>query len=36
MLGKDAGLLMPSGSMSNQVTLRTLLPRGQEVVSDAN
>jgi threonine aldolase len=35
MFGKEAALLMPTGTMSNQVGLRALLPRGQEVVCDA-
>jgi threonine aldolase len=35
MLGKEAGLFVPSGSMGNQVSLGSLARRGDEVVCDA-
>lgn len=35
MFGHQQGLFTPTGSMSNQLGLRTLVPVGQEVVTDA-
>ena len=35
LLGKEAGLFVPSGSMGNQVSLGTLARPGDEVVCDA-
>ncbi len=35
MFGHRQGLFTPTGSMSNQLGLRTLVPAGQEVVTDA-
>lgn len=34
MFGKEAGLFTPTGSMSNQLGLRTLVAPGNEVVTD--
>ena len=36
LFGKEAGLLMPSGTMSNQVALKSLMGRGQEILCDAD
>ena len=33
MLGKEAGLWLPSGTMANQVALRTLTRPGDEVIT---
>jgi threonine aldolase len=36
MFGKEAALLLPSGTMSNQVGLRALVDPGQEIICDAS
>ncbi|WP_437624127.1 threonine aldolase family protein [Sorangium sp. So ce1151] len=36
LFGKEAALLMPTGTMSNQVALRVLIDRGNEVICDAS
>ncbi|WP_374562025.1 low specificity L-threonine aldolase [Ideonella sp.] len=36
LFGKEAALLMPTGTMSNQVALRVLVDRGNEVICDAS
>ncbi|MBD3169229.1 MAG: aminotransferase class I/II-fold pyridoxal phosphate-dependent enzyme [candidate division Zixibacteria bacterium] len=36
LLGKPAGIFFPSGTMSNQVGLRCLTDRGDEVIIEAN
>jgi threonine aldolase len=35
LFGKESGLFMPSGTMSNQVALKVLAGRGREVLCDA-
>lgn len=35
MLGQQAGLFMPSGSMSNQIAVRLLVPAGAELLCDS-
>lgn len=36
LFGKESALLMPTGTMSNQVALRVLVDRGNEVICDAS
>lgn len=36
LMGKDAGLLLPSGTMGNLVALMTYCNRGDEVILEAN
>ena len=36
ILGKDAGLFMPSGTMANQVAIKTHIQPGDEIIIDQN
>ncbi|GAB7047431.1 threonine aldolase family protein [Catenuloplanes indicus] len=36
LLGHEAGLFTPSGSMANQIGLQLLVPPGEELLTDAN
>ena len=36
ILGKEAGLFVPSGTMANQVAIKTLIRPGDEIIVDSN
>jgi len=36
LLGKEAGLFVPSGTMANQVAIKTLIRPGDEIIVDSN
>jgi threonine aldolase len=36
LLGKEAGLFVPSGTMANQVAIKTLISPGDEIIVDGN